>query len=222
MASKLYTQTILPIRTGPVLTGLIESNTTLREGRGNPIRVSKIAIHDEACRVVDVANLGHEDGIPESLPQYGVWLFFSFLPKMSKIMSKTYSWRDFPRLFGVDVLWRHRWITSGMGLSHPPEWDNISPDVKIGGYSCFKSEKNTPPPRQHTLKDFQFSDRKFNSSHFWRIIQIQVSDEKLWPEHRLSLCVHRDLDLEDMTLGQGHNTRWVMDKNNVKYNQNQT
>ena len=23
------------------------------------------------------------------------------------------------RLFGVDILWRHRWITSGMGLSHP-------------------------------------------------------------------------------------------------------
>ena len=27
-----------------------------------------------------------------------------------------------------------------MGLSHPPGWDNISPDVKIGGYSCLKSE----------------------------------------------------------------------------------
>ena len=50
--------------------------------------------------------------------------------------------RNFSRLFGVDVLWRHRWITSGMGLSHPPGWDNISPDVKIGGYSCLKSENN--------------------------------------------------------------------------------
>ena len=28
-----------------------------------------------------------------------------------------------------------------MGLSHPPGWDNISPDVKIGVYSCLKSEK---------------------------------------------------------------------------------
>ena len=28
-----------------------------------------------------------------------------------------------------------------MGLSHPPGWDNISPDVKIGEYSCLKSEK---------------------------------------------------------------------------------
>ena len=28
-----------------------------------------------------------------------------------------------------------------MGLFHPPGWDNISPDVKFGGYSCLKSEK---------------------------------------------------------------------------------
>ena len=27
-----------------------------------------------------------------------------------------------------------------MGLSHPPGWDNISPDGKIGGYACLKSE----------------------------------------------------------------------------------
>ena len=93
---------------------------------------------------MDVANLGHEDGIPESLPQCGDWLFFSFLPKNVQNMSKTHTRRDFSRLFGVDVLWRHRWITSGMGLSHPPGWDNISPDVKIGGYSCLKSEKTFP------------------------------------------------------------------------------
>ena len=29
-----------------------------------------------------------------------------------------------------------------MGLSHPPGLDNISPDVKIGGYSCLESEKD--------------------------------------------------------------------------------
>ena len=109
---------------------LIESNTTLREGRGNPIRVSKIC------------NPRRGLSIPESLPHCGVWLFFSFLSKNVQNMSKTPTRRDFSRLFGVDVLWRHRWITSGMGLSHPPGWDNISPDVKIGGYSCLKSEKN--------------------------------------------------------------------------------
>ena len=59
-------------------------------------------------------------------------------------MSKTHTRHDFSRLFGIDVLWRHKWITSGMGLSHPPGWDNISPDVKIGGYACLKSEKKWP------------------------------------------------------------------------------
>ena len=91
---------------------------------------------------MDVTNLGHEDGIPESLPQCGDCLFFSFLSKNVQNMSKTLTRRDFSRLFGVDVLWRHRWNTSGMGLSHPPGWDNISPDVKIGGYSCLKNENN--------------------------------------------------------------------------------
>ena len=101
---------------------------------------------------MDVANLGHEDGIPESLPQCGVWLFFSFLPKNVQNMSKTHPRRDFSRLFGVDVLWRHRRITSGMGLSHPPGWDNISPDIKIRGYSCLKSGKRESHPSVHDLQ----------------------------------------------------------------------
>ena len=118
-------------------------NLTPHWGRdkGIPSECPRFAIHDEACRVVDVANLGQEDGIPESLPQCGDWLFFSFLPENMQNMFKTHTRRDFSRLFGVDVLWRHRWIISGMGLSHPPGWDNISPVVKIGGYSCPKSEK---------------------------------------------------------------------------------
>ena len=33
----------------------------LREGRGNPNKCPRFTNHDEACRVVDVANLGHED-----------------------------------------------------------------------------------------------------------------------------------------------------------------
>ena len=47
---------------------LTESNTTLREGRGNPSECPRFAIQDEACRVSDVAlNLGHENGIPKLL-----------------------------------------------------------------------------------------------------------------------------------------------------------
>ena len=68
--------------------------------------------------------------------------------KMCKICLK----RNLDAMFGVDVLWRHRWITSGMGLSHPPGWNNISPDVKIGGYSCLKSEKRESHPSLNNLQ----------------------------------------------------------------------
>ena len=94
--------------------GLIESNTTSRD--------SHPSIQDLQSTTRLVANLGHEDGIPESLPQCGDWLFFSFLPKNVQNMPKTHDRRDFSILFGVDVLWRHRWITSGIGLSHSPGW----------------------------------------------------------------------------------------------------
>ena len=40
----------------------------------------------------------------------------------------------------------------------------------------------------------------------WNIIQIQLGSEELWPGHRYLVCVHCDLDLRDMTLGQGHDT----------------
>ena len=35
----------------------------------------------------------------------------------------------------------------------------------------------------------------------WNIIQIQLDSEELWPGHVFPVCVHRDLDLIDMTLG---------------------
>ena len=40
----------------------------------------------------------------------------------------------------------------------------------------------------------------------WNIIQIQHGSEELWSGHGFSVCVHCDLDLGDMTLGQGHDT----------------
>ena len=36
--------------------------------------------------------------------------------------------------------------------------------------------------------------------------RIQVTNEKLWPEHISWLTVHCDLEIRDMTLGQGHDT----------------
>ena len=61
--------------------------------------------------------------------------------KMRKMCLKRTLDATFLDFFGVDVLWRHRWFTSGMDLSHPSGWDNISPDLKLGGYSCLKNEK---------------------------------------------------------------------------------
>ena len=55
-----------------VYSSYLHWNIPLREAWGTPVRVSKICnIHDEACRVVDVAKLGHEDGISSSLSQCG-------------------------------------------------------------------------------------------------------------------------------------------------------
>ena len=40
----------------------------------------------------------------------------------------------------------------------------------------------------------------------WNIIKIQHGSEELWPRHGFPVCVHCDLGLRDMTLGQGHDT----------------
>ena len=40
----------------------------------------------------------------------------------------------------------------------------------------------------------------------WNIIQIKLGSEELWPGHAFPVCLHCDLDLGDMTLGQGHDT----------------
>ena len=40
----------------------------------------------------------------------------------------------------------------------------------------------------------------------WNIIQIQLGSEELWLGHRFWVCVHCELGIRDMTLGQGHGT----------------
>ena len=40
----------------------------------------------------------------------------------------------------------------------------------------------------------------------WNIIQIQLGSEELWLRHRFWVCVHCELGITDMTLGQGHGT----------------
>ena len=40
----------------------------------------------------------------------------------------------------------------------------------------------------------------------WNIIQIQLGSEELWLRNRFWVCVHCELGIRDMTLGQGHGT----------------
>ena len=40
----------------------------------------------------------------------------------------------------------------------------------------------------------------------WNIIQIQLGSEELWLRHRFWVCLHCELSIRDMTLGQGHGT----------------
>ena len=48
------------------------------QGQGNPPECQRFAVHDEACRVLDVANLRHEGGFP--CPCTKSWLIIFLLP----------------------------------------------------------------------------------------------------------------------------------------------
>ena len=48
------------------------------QGQGNPPECQRFAVHDEACRVVDYANLWHEGGFP--CPCTKSWLIIFLLP----------------------------------------------------------------------------------------------------------------------------------------------
>ena len=55
------------------------------------------------------------------------------------------------------------------------------------------------------------------------IFQINLSIKELQPGHGFSVCVHCDLYIRDMFLGQGHDTSFgQLDKKNVKYYPNPT
>ena len=67
-----------------------------------------------------------------------LWLFFFHSCLNVKNRYRMHTIRFFSRLFSVEVLQRHRWFTSTMGLSRLPGCDNISPDCKSDGYSWEK------------------------------------------------------------------------------------
>ena len=120
--------------------GIINLTPYWGTDKGIPSECPRFAFHDEACRVVDVANLRHDDGIPESLPQCGDWLFFSFFSKMCKMCLKRTldaNFLDCLALTFCDVIGELRPECACLNSG----WYSISPDEKIGGYSYLKSEK---------------------------------------------------------------------------------
>ena len=63
-----------------------------------------------------------------------------------------------------------------------------------------------PWPRRYDLGSRSWHILGSWTTIVWNIIQIKLGTEELRPEHGFPVYVHRDLDLGDMILGQGHNT----------------
>ena len=61
-----------------------------------------------------------------------------------------------------------------------------------------------PWPRRYDLGSWSWHILGSWTTIVWNIIQIQLGSEELWPGHGFPVRVHCDLDLGDMTLGQGH------------------
>ena len=83
-----------------------------------------------------------------------------------------------------------------MGLSHPPGWDNISPDVKIGGYSCLKSEKrfsctgkSRDSPIRKARKMFAFDEVKHRLKATCKTFKINITLQFYGGGTNMSLAV---------------------------------
>ena len=63
-----------------------------------------------------------------------------------------------------------------------------------------------PWPRRYDNESRSWHTLRPWTTIVWNIIQIQLGSEELWPWHGFPVCVHCDLDLGDMTSGQGHDT----------------
>ena len=58
-----------------------------------------------------------------------------------------------------------------------------------------------------TITDWAiFVKQNRSTEGYSKLNQIKFCSEELWPGHGFPVCVHCGLDLEDMTLGQGHDT----------------
>ena len=63
-----------------------------------------------------------------------------------------------------------------------------------------------PWPWRYNLGSRSWHTLRLWTTIVWNIIQIQLGTEELWPGHEFLVFVHYDLDLRDITWGQGHDT----------------
>ena len=67
------------------------------QGQGNPPECQRFAVHDEACRVVEVAYLWHEGGFPCSCTKW--WLIIFLLSLLIAVRNPLFYFRHYYRTF---------------------------------------------------------------------------------------------------------------------------
>ena len=106
-------------------------------------------------------------------------------------------------------------MTLGQGMTHPSVIDNncvkyyLDPTWQWGVIARTPISSMCalwPWPWRYDLGSSSWHTLGSWTTIVWNIIQIQLGSEELWPGYGFPVYVHCDLDLTDMTLGQGHDT----------------
>ena len=98
----------------------------------------------------------------------------------------------------------HPWVMDNKCVKYYPDptwqWGVMARTRNMGMCALW------PWPWRYDLESRSWHTLGSWTTIVWNIIQIQHGSEELWPGHGFWVCVHCDLDLGDMTLGQGHDT----------------
>ena len=150
------------------------------QGQGNPPECQRFAVHDEACRVVEVAYLWHEGGFP--CPCTKLWLIIFLLSPLIVVRNPLFYLRNYYRTFSdhktaptghrviVNVmtsLYDHhfRFVHNGVAGDNPLEtsfWILIKRmDISVWGRRKVNSKRGSPlktTPLMLTLVIFRYND----------------------------------------------------------------
>ena len=98
----------------------------------------------------------------------------------------------------------HPWVMNNKCVKYylDPTWQwGVIPRTRILGICSL-----WPWPSRYDLGSKSWHTLGSWTTILWNIIQIQHGSEELWSGQGFWVCVHCDLDLGDMTLGQSHDT----------------